>query len=150
MHTPVFTLTSVVVHSSLGNWTMLNRDRSPDNDRQFKKQEKSSICDHTLLPWRCLVIIICSKTEGSDSQNQERCYNLHDVSERVSRSELRMSRYEDIARTLTQPARWNRRGGHLGPWSQRHQEQHFLGYTPHQRTGNNNPVWVSKTLPCEI
>ena len=32
VHTPVFTLTSVVVHSSLGNWTMLNRDMSPDKE----------------------------------------------------------------------------------------------------------------------
>ena len=34
VHTPVFTLTSVVVHSSFGNWTMLNRDKSPDNEKE--------------------------------------------------------------------------------------------------------------------
>lgn len=36
VHTPVFTLTSVVVHSSLGNWTMLKRDRTPDKESNNK------------------------------------------------------------------------------------------------------------------
>lgn len=51
---------------------------------------------HTLFARSC---IIGRQTAGGESEKEQRCFNLHGVFETVSKSELRIARAEDIART---------------------------------------------------